>query len=291
MVVDPIEAVAELRDRLVRELDLDYVPHLHVDAVVAFPWIFYKDYDFVANPLKIDPEALDRISRIIKDLRGIHRADSFGIDLHKMGFCPYISSVFMVRDRTLLNGQDNVRNWPFIYTIENSRPGDGPNSAYIALNVLGVVGFQILIAHLTEIAVHLQRRIEETGDFDVINKTGLGTSVMFLPRLPKGVSPSNPEDEAIIRNSYTTSFIEKISKLGNPYYIDKIPGNSTGANPYPLTSLKAYIMSPYSTKRSNLKFVSFLVNLKNKIDLKFDFTNKNVESKDIEFSHPLKPRN
>lgn len=288
MVVDPIEEVVELRDRLVRELGLEYTPHIHVDAVVAFPWIFFKDYDFKLNILNIDTEASERISKIIKDLRYLHRADSFGIDFHKMGFCPYISSVFMVKDRTLLSGQNDLRNWPFIYTIENSRPCDGPNSAYIALNALGVTGFQMLIAHLTEVAVHLQRQIEETGDFDVINKTGLGTSVMFLPRLPKGVSSANLAEEAMIRNSYTASFIEKISKLGNTYYIDKIPGNSTGANAYPLTSLKAYIMSPYSSKESNLEFVSFMVKLKNEIDLKFNFTNKNLESTDKEFAHPLK---
>lgn len=288
MVVDPIEEVVELRDSLVRELGLEYTPHIHVDAVVAFPWIFFKDYDFELNTLNIDTEASERILKIIKDLRELHRADSFGIDFHKMGFCPYISSVFMVKDRTLLSGQNDLRNWPFIYSIENSRPGDGPNSAYIALNTLGVTGFQILIAHLTEIAIHLQRQIEETGDFDVINKTGLGTSVMFLPRLPKGTSPANLAEEAKIRNSYTANFIEKISKLGNPYYIDKIPGNSTGANPYPLTSLKAYIMSPYSTKESNLEFVSFIVKLKKKIDSEFDFTSKNTESIDKEFAHPLK---
>lgn len=288
MVVDPIEDVVELRDRLVKELCLDYVPHIHVDAVVAFPWIFFKDYDFELNALNIDTEALERISKIIKDLRGLHRADSFGIDFHKMGFCPYISSAFMIKDKTLLSGQNDLRNWPFIYTIENSRPGDGPNSAYIALNVLGVTGFQMLIAHLTEITVHLQREIEETGDFDVINKTGLGTSVMFLPRLPKGVSPANLAEEAIIRNSYTANFIQQISKLGNPYYIDKIPGNSTGASPYPLTSLKTYIMSPYSTKESNLEFVSFMVKLKKEIDSEFNFTNKSVESIGKEFAHPLK---
>ncbi|MEK7516919.1 MAG: pyridoxal-dependent decarboxylase, partial [Patescibacteria group bacterium] len=287
MVVDPIEMVVALRDRLAIELNLNYTPHVHVDAVVAFPWIFFKDYDFELNVLNVDAEALERISKIIKDLRGLYRADSFGIDFHKMGFCPYISSVFMIKDKTLLSGKTDLR-WPFFYSIENSRPGDGPNSAYVALNALGVTGFQIIIAHLTEIAVHLQKEIEKTGDFEVINKTGLGTSLMFVPRLPKGILIKNLEEEAIIRNSYTTSFTEKLSTLGNPYYIDKIPGNSTGASPYPLTSLKSYIISPYSSIESNLEFVSFMVTLKKKIDSEFDFTNKNIESIDKEFAHPLK---
>ena len=43
MIVDPIKEVVELRDRLVRELNLTYTPHIHVDAVVGFPWIFLKN--------------------------------------------------------------------------------------------------------------------------------------------------------------------------------------------------------------------------------------------------------
>ncbi|KKS44189.1 MAG: PLP-dependent enzyme, glutamate decarboxylase [candidate division CPR1 bacterium GW2011_GWA2_42_17] len=287
MVVDPIEEVVELRDRLVKKLSLDYSPNVHVDTVVAFPWIFFKDYEFQLNPLNIDKAALARISEITKDLRGLYKADSFGIDFHKMGFCPYISCLFMVKDKTLLYGDRDVRRWPFSYTIENSRPGDGPNSAYVALNILGTTGFQILVAHLTEVAVHLQKIIYEAGDFEVINATSLGSSVMFIPRLPKNVSIAAPEERAIIHNNYTSNFIKRIAALGNPYYLDQMPGNATGANPYPLNSLKAYIMSPHSDAESNLKLVKFLVKLKKEIDAEFDFTNTNIEP-ESELPHPLK---
>lgn len=287
MVVDPIEEVVELRDRLVGELGLDYTPHIHVDAVVAFPWIFFKDYDFKLNPLNIDRVASGRISEIIKYLRGLYKADSFGIDFHKMGFCPYISCAFMVKNKTSLYEGRDVRKWPFFYSIENSRPGDGPNSAYIALNALGITGFQILVAHLTEVAVHLQNKIDETGDFEVINTTSLGTSVMFIPRLPRGVSIANPEEETIIRNNYTSNFIKKTSELGNPYFIDQMPDNCTGASPCPLTSLKAYIMSPHSNIDSNLEFVTFLVTLKKEIDSEFDFTNAKIAPESV-LPHPLK---
>ncbi|MEK7185865.1 MAG: pyridoxal-dependent decarboxylase [Patescibacteria group bacterium] len=287
MAVDPIEKVVALRNRLVKRLGLNYVPHVHVDAVVSFPWIFFKDYDFKLNNLDIDKVALDRISKIIKDLKGLYLADSFGIDFHKMGFCPYISSVFMVKEKTALYGNSDVSKWPFMYSIENTRPADGPNSAYMVLSVLGVTGFQQLIAHLTEIAVHLENKIGETGYFEVINKSCLGTSVMFVPLLPKKLRNFTPKEEANVHDAYTSKFIKKISDLGNTYYIDQIPNNATGASPYPLTSLKAYIMSPYSSIESNLKFVSFLVTLKNEIDLEFDFSDRNIKP-DMEIPHPLK---
>jgi L-2,4-diaminobutyrate decarboxylase len=287
MVVDPIKAVVNLRDKLTKELCLKYIPHVHVDTVVAFPWIFFKDYDFKKNKLNIDDKSINRLSQILTNLKDLELADSFGIDFHKMGFCPYISSLFMVKEKRAFSSNENGYNWPFFYSMENSRPADGPNSAYVALNVLGVRGFQILIGHLTEIAVHLQDKIEETNVFEVINKTGLGTAVMFIPRLPDGILFKDSKNESAIRNSYTMEFINKLAALGNPFYIDKIPSNSTGANPFPYTSLKAYIISPFSSKKSNTEFVSFMVNLKKKIDQEFDFSKESLNNGFIEENHPL----
>lgn len=285
MVVDPIAEVANLRDRLTKELNLGYTPHLHVDTVVAFPWIFFKDYNFKKNPLIIDEKSLARLSKIIMYLRDLNRADSFGVDFHKMGFCPYISSVFMVKDGLTLTNSEKIYNWPFLYSMENSRSADGPNSAYIALNVLGVEGFQILIGHLTEVAVHLQDEMGKTAGFEVINKTGLGTAVMFVPRIPHHITFANKETETTVRNLYTMTFLKKLSDLGNPFYIDKIPSDSTGGNPFPYTALKAYIMSPYSTIESNIEFVSFMISLKEDIDKNFDFNSKSSFKDD---AHPLK---
>lgn len=287
MIVDPIEEVADLRDKLVKELNLDYVPHLHVDAVVSFPWIFFKDYDFKKNSLNINNESLRRILEIIKYLKGLYRADSFGIDFHKMGFSPYMSCVFMVKNKASLYKDHDASRWPFFYTIENSRPGDGPNSAYIALKVLGVNGFQMLVAHLTEVAVDLQNKIGESGGFEVIGADGLGTSVMFIPQLPRNVKILKDADFPIIRNNYTARFIKKLANLGYPYYIDQMPNNCSGSCPFPLASLKAYITSPFSTAESNTEFVNFLVNLKKEIDLDFDFTENKILPESI-LPHPLK---
>lgn len=287
MIVDSIEDVANLRDKLTKELNLGYTPHLHVDAVVSFPWIFFKDYDFTNNPLDIGREALKRIFEIRKYLKDLNRADSFGIDFHKMGFCPYMSCAFMVKNKKNLYGDRDVLKWPFFYTIENSRPADGPNSAYIVLNVLGVRGFQMLLAHLTEIAVHLQNKIKKTEEFEIINSASLGTSVMFVPLLPKNVKIMNSEYEAIIRNNYTSRFVKKIAELGFPYYIDQMPNNCSGSCPFPLTSLKVYIVSPHSTMELNNKFVDFLISIKREIDSNFDFTDNKVTPESV-LPHPLK---
>lgn len=293
MVVDPIKEVVLLRDKLASELGLSYKPHVHVDSVVGFPWIFFKDYNIDANPLNMGTEVKEKISTIIKDLRDLNYADSFGVDFHKMGFCPYISSLFMIKDKSLFyDGKDNFVDFgqytPFAYTIENSRPGDGPISAYIALNVLGVEGFQILIAHFTEMATNLQHLLEKTGQFEIISKTGLGSAVVFVPQIPDDIKFLDTEQEKTTRNAYTKTYLDTLRQLDNPYYLDMVPEYSTGATVYPFRALKAYIISPYADKKTNAQFVTFMVTLKTKIDKSFDFGKKNKKTSPIKFVHPLK---
>ncbi|MFC1651998.1 pyridoxal phosphate-dependent decarboxylase family protein [Patescibacteria group bacterium] len=291
MVVDPIKEVAELRDKLTDQLGLKYKPHLHVDTVVGFPWIFFKDYDMDKNLLKIDEVTKEKISKIVENLRNLNYADSFGIDFHKMGFCPYISSLFMVKDKKSFykdktDAEEFGQYTPFAYTIENSRPGNGPLSAYIALSLLGVKGFQTIIAHNVEVATDLQKKLENTDQFKIVNKTGLGCSIIFSPKMPEFVKFKNPEEKLNIQNSYATIFMDTLRKMGNPFYLDLLPEYSTGAVVCPHKALKAYIMSLYSSVKSNSEFVDFMVGLKKEIDQKFDFTNGNSSS--AKHSHPLK---
>lgn len=291
ITVDPIKDIVKLRDRLTDELGMSYKPHIHVDTVVGFPWIFFKDYDMDKNPLNIEDVAKEKINKIIKNLRDLNLADSFGADFHKMGFCPYISSVFITKDKSpFYKGKDvNVkfgRYTPFEYTIENSRPASGPLSAYISLNLLGVNGFRFLIAHHTEVAVDLEKSLEKTGQFEIINKDHWGTAVMFVPKMPGHVKFETQDEEKFIRNSYITTFIETIKEMGNPFYIDMVPEYSSGGMQYPFRSLKFYIMSPFSDKNTNSKFISFIMDLKEKIDSKYDFSCK--KGKTVKYSHPLK---
>ena len=287
MIVDPIDRVIKLRDSLVKEFSMEYTPHVHVDAVVGFPWLFFKDYDFSKNEIGISTPAINRIKKVLDDLKYIDQADSFGIDFHKMGFCPYISSLFMLKDgRTFSEKRKDIFNWPFFYSMESSRPADGPNTAYIALNTLGIEGFQRIIAHLTENAIHLSELLDKNEEFELINTMCQGTASLFLPRVPKGVYFENFDTEIKVRNEYASTFIERLNKLGNPYYIDKIPSNATGSQQVPFTSLKTFTMSPFSTKKSNEEFINFLKKLKKEIDADFNFGNK--QNNFQEEKHPLK---
>ncbi len=63
--LDDLHAVVELRDRLVDELSLDYIPHVHADAVIGWAWSVFNDYDFNANPLEFR-------HRTVRALAGTH---------------------------------------------------------------------------------------------------------------------------------------------------------------------------------------------------------------------------
>jgi L-2,4-diaminobutyrate decarboxylase len=287
MIVDPIDSVIKLRDSLVKEFSMEYIPHVHVDAVVGFPWLFFKDYDFKKNEIGISISAIIRIKKVLEDLKHINQADSFGIDFHKMGFCPYISSVFMIKDgSTFSEKRKDIFNWPFFYSMENSRPGDGPNTAYVALNTLGIEGFQKIIAHLTEVAVNLSELLDKSEEFELINTMCQGTASLFLPKIPAHIHFDDLETEIKVRNMYASTFIDRLSKLGNPYYIDKIPSNASGSQQIPFTSLKTFTMSPFSTLENNEEFIGFLKELKGKIDIDFDFDGKHDNHQ--EEKHPLK---
>lgn len=41
IIIDPIKNVVDLRDKLIKEYKLDYVPHIHVDAVIGWAWLFF----------------------------------------------------------------------------------------------------------------------------------------------------------------------------------------------------------------------------------------------------------
>jgi len=51
--LDDLKGMHALRDELVAEFKLSYVPHIHADAVIGWAWSVFNDYDFLANPLGI----------------------------------------------------------------------------------------------------------------------------------------------------------------------------------------------------------------------------------------------
>ena len=81
-------------------------------------------------------------------IRHLKRADSVGIDFHKTGFAPYVSSLFLVRDQIdlerLVRGRAEMpylfqtgERHPGVFTLETSRGGGGVLGSLASLLLLG----------------------------------------------------------------------------------------------------------------------------------------------------------
>ena len=98
--LDDLQAIVAMRDSLVEEFQLSYRPHIHADSVIGWAWSVFNDYDFQDNPLEFRPRTLRALAGACRRIRHLALADSMGIDFHKTGFAPYISSLVLVKDRT-----------------------------------------------------------------------------------------------------------------------------------------------------------------------------------------------
>lgn len=138
--IDDLEAIVNLQNKLANEYELENPPHVHADAVIGWAWKVFQGYDFENNPLGFHTRTLRSLQDSLQRMRYLHLADSLGIDFHKTGYTPYISSAFLVKNRedlTLLSREPEQMPYlyqygfyhPGIYTLETSFWG-GCNCRY-----------------------------------------------------------------------------------------------------------------------------------------------------------------
>ena len=243
--VDPIEKIVHLRDRLVEKHKLNYIPHVHVDSVIGWVWLFFKDYDFERNPEEIDEIALQKLRNMYNRVSEIRFADSFGVDFHKTGFCPYLSSIFIVKDKALIENlgmskQPEVSELqfgnysPFTYTLESSRALNGPVSALVALKSLGMSGFRELIAGLVANSEKVKKIFEGLRDFSVVNASDENFVTLFVVMPPK-ITIKYQE----ILNS-TADMVTKIAEYNHKFYLFLLEKQIIGGSPLAIDFISAY---------------------------------------------------
>jgi glutamate/tyrosine decarboxylase-like PLP-dependent enzyme len=272
--IDDIASVVALRDSLVSEYGLDYHPHIHADAVIGWSWTVFRDYDFHANPLGFRDRTLRSIRESLVRIKDIHLADSVGIDFHKTGYTPYISSVFIAKDRgdlTLLSRHPEQmpylyefgRYTPGIYTLECSRSATGALAALANLRLFGKEGYRVLIGHHVEMAEMLRDRLEAHPFVKVLNDYNYGPVTLFR------LYPDGKGTDVFERELTDPGYRETVEKH-NDYnrrifaimYEQAMRGEGvllswTAAYrhaDYPggprLSALKSYIMSPWTDEKA-----------------------------------------
>ncbi|HEY9617951.1 MAG TPA: pyridoxal-dependent decarboxylase [Microcoleaceae cyanobacterium] len=188
--IDPIAEIVQLRDRLVQEYHVEHPPHIHADAVIGWVWSVFKDYDFDRNSLGFHPRTLNSLRDALKSIADLDLADSIGIDFHKTGYAPYVSSVFLVNDRQQLGLLSRAPEQmpylyqfghyhPGIYTLECSRSGGSALAALANIQLLGKQGYRALIGHIVEMAEMLRDQLEQYACIAVLNDSNYGPVTLF----------------------------------------------------------------------------------------------------------------
>ena len=266
--VDDLDAVVDVRDRLVDDYDLDYTPHVHADAVIGWAWSVFNDYDFERNSLGFRPRTVRALAAAGRRISKLHRADSIGIDFHKTGFAPYISSLFLVRDRAdlqhLVRGRDEMpylfqtgERHPGVFTLETSRGGGGVLAAYANLHLFGRVGLRVLLGHLVEMAESLREHLEGHDSTTVLNDDGVGTVTVFRA-YPDGVdtwsvkererTDPGAREELLRHNDYNRRLFRHLydrAMRGEGVHISMTDCYRETDYGDPIVGLKSFMLSPF----------------------------------------------
>ncbi len=267
--LDDLANICDIRDRMVEEFSLDYVPHIHADAVIGWAWSVFNDYDFDQNPQGFQPRTVRSLAGTQRRISQLHLSDSLGIDFHKTGFTPYTSSLFLTKsgDDLELVARDSEampylfksgKYHPGKYTLETSRSGAGPMAALGNLLLLGRDGLQALLGHLVTMAESLAEHLEGHAATTVLNSENFGPVTLFR------VYPSEIDTFTISKREMTDPTARGIVQKNNEYnrrifaeiQAEALQGRGVilsltdcyRKTDYgePVVALKSYIMSPFS---------------------------------------------
>lgn len=283
--MDDITFVAGLRDQVVKKYRLDYVPHLHADAVIGWPYRVFHDYDFDANPLGFTPDTLKSVRDTGLAVENLHLADSVGIDFHKTGYAPCISTFFLLKEKEDLRHIHRTQevipylfqagNYrPGLYTLELSRSASGVFSALANLRFFGKDGYRVLLSHPIEMANRLRRSLGDEPTAVVLNRYNFGPVTLF--RLyPPGVNAAETY-EAEIGGPGAAGGLERHNAFNREIYLRIREESRQGkcANlslttcyrktpeGRPIFALKSFIMTPFVTPETMDTLVSTLLRIR-----------------------------
>ncbi|MBT3405276.1 hypothetical protein HN832_04850 [archaeon] len=277
LVIDPIKKISLGLRCLSKKYNLDYVPHIHIDSVIGWVFLLFKDYNFKINRLNFPESVRNKLEVIYSQIKDIKYADSFGVDFHKTCFCPYSTSAFVLKnsgdwnyispDKKVFIHQDfNHGGYkPGQYSLETSRPATGIVSAYATLNTLGVDGISSILANYLYISEDLRSRIERTDNLFNLNKDSNGWATFFSVTNRgdsfASIYHNRNDSEVLSQNRVQKKFY---SYLERKYY-NKLPWfigfnrcYKKNVNGCPISCLKWYPMSPYLNIKSNQKFIRWI---------------------------------
>ena len=286
--LDDLEHIAALRDTLVEDFQLDYHPHIHVDAAIGWAWSVFNDYDFENNPLGFRPRTVRALAGASRRIRHLSLADSVGIDFHKTGFTPYISSLVLLKNRAdleLVKRQPEQMPYlyqvgeyrPGMYTLETSRAGTGPLAALANFRLFGEQGLRVILGHIVEMTQLLREHLEGHEGTTVLNRENFGTVTLFRA-YPVGVDTFSIKrhefedaayrDSLLAHNDYNreiSQYVHSEAMEGRGVMISMTDCYRRTQYGEPIVALKSFILSPFVDEADVEMVVSKVLEARGKV--------------------------
>jgi L-2,4-diaminobutyrate decarboxylase len=316
--LDDLRGVIEVRDRVVQEFDLPYVPHVHADAVIGWAWSVFNDYDFEKNELGFPGRTVRSLAGTVRRIRHLNLADSIGVDFHKTGFAPYVSSLFLAKSsRDLYSIARNPASTPYLFktgqyhpgkfTLETSRSGAGPMSALASLTLMGKDGLRSLLGHLVTMAETLAEKLEAHASTTVVNGGNFGPDTLFRV-YPDGVDTfsvqqkerSDPDhrDQLLLHNEYNRQIFKIIQNdalrgrgvvLSLTECYRETDYADDGGGRFPIVALKSYVLSPFSDSQYVDEVLSSILDAREQLRRDEEEEEEEKSKKNEEEEKRLKP--
>jgi glutamate/tyrosine decarboxylase-like PLP-dependent enzyme len=290
--IDDAQKVFNIRQRLIEKHHLGYTPHIHMDAVLGWAYLNFRNYDFSANPLMFSDQGLIQIKKILSRISTIKYADSFGVDFHKTGYVAYTSSMIIVKEKSdfsLLKRDgdimtplfhDNQAYNPGIFTLETSRSTANILATWIALQTFGKTGYQCLLGHAIEMGIVFQNNIDKfaSAGMYVANRERFGPDV-FVRCYPPGTDCATAYQTEMSNDTVlkiNTGYLSGFYKWLDAYLPQKEEGFSVSKSSaaiythtgQPMAALRIYPLSPYITSASAVELIRRLAVAKQEYDQK-----------------------
>ena len=186
--IDPIGKVRKLLDRYPNPEGYGKAV-LYADAVVGWSWVYFKDYDFEKNPLEFSERILPILKKNGQAMAELSYADAVGIDFHKVGWAPYVSSCFLYKNAEEF---EKLHHWapdaylqvrtpynPMYYTLEVSRTASGSLAGWATLKYFGKAGMQAILGGILETKYYLYDLLAEQKDMVCVNLDDSGLITLF----------------------------------------------------------------------------------------------------------------
>jgi glutamate/tyrosine decarboxylase-like PLP-dependent enzyme len=217
LIPDSVQAIRQVVDNVVSLHHLDYSPYIHMDSVLSWPWLAFSAAEDNSWKERTSSRVIEKIDHVLSKLRETKHADSFAVDFHKLGFCPYPAGVFIAKEAESLSALPLDGQYPskdvsfgeaemFRSTLENSRSGVPVAAIWIALRRMGMEGFKNFVLYQLNVCEEFKKilRLEYGQDFEVINEHSNNCEVILKPHFGDRLSWDEIEDASEdVRQEYT----------------------------------------------------------------------------------------